>query len=50
MALKPVAEATGLAIKMPRTNYLLVGVVGYLALVVVFLGVMVWLLSIGILK
>jgi hypothetical protein len=50
LALKPVAEATGLAIKMPRTNYLLIGVVGYLTSVLVFLGVMVWLLSIGVLK
>jgi hypothetical protein len=43
LALKPVAEATGLPIKMPRTNYLLIGMLGYFALVFVFLGIMLWL-------
>jgi hypothetical protein len=50
LALKPVAEATGLPIRMPRTNYLLIGLIGYFALVFVFLGVMVWLWKIGVLK
>ncbi|KUO65374.1 MAG: hypothetical protein APF80_06315 [Alphaproteobacteria bacterium BRH_c36] len=50
LALKPVADATGLPIKMPGTNYLLIGLVGYLTLALIFLGVMGWLLSIGVLK
>jgi hypothetical protein len=47
LALKPVAEATGLPIRMPRTNYLLIGFLGYMALGFVFLAVMGWLLLTG---
>jgi len=43
LALKPVANATGLPIRMPRTNYLLIGFLGYMALIFVFLAVMLWL-------
>lgn len=50
LAMKPVAEATGLPIRMPRTNYLLIGLLGYLALAFVFLGIMIWLVMTGALN
>lgn len=50
LALKPVANATGLPIKMPGTNYFLIGLIGYLMLGLIFVGVMVWLLATGVIK
>jgi hypothetical protein len=47
LALKPVANAAGLPIRMPRTNYPLIGFLGYWALAFAFLAVMVWLGLIG---
>jgi hypothetical protein len=48
LALKPVVEATGLPIRMPRTNYLLIGFLGYLALVGILLAILVWLWMAGV--
>lgn len=50
LALKPVADATGLPIQMPRTNYFLIGMLGYLAAALIFIGVLAWLVATGVLK
>ena len=50
LALRPVVEATGLPINMPRTNYPLIAFVTFVTLALVFLGVMTWLLMTGVLK
>jgi hypothetical protein len=50
LALRPVAEATGLPVRQPRTNFVLIGFLGYSAAVLAFIGVMAWLLATGRLK
>ena len=44
LAFQPVADRAGLAIERPRTNFLLIGGLGYLALIVIafVVGLLLW--------